>query len=136
LRRLLAALFLLFFTLAPDEADGVGREAFIHDQIPRQRKTLPGEDRAFHRGRASPDTRILNAHSRILFHVSTITAEVVSGRLGRRGQGAVSPFHGVGLERITLRGRINLVASQASKTGPAVGCRHRLHTFFAVRAPG
>ena len=54
LRRLLAALFLLFFTLAPHEADGVGGKAFIHDQNPLanpwQRKTLPGEDRAFHWG--------------------------------------------------------------------------------------
>ena len=50
LRRLLAALFLLFFTLAPHEAYGVGRKAFIHDQNLWQRKTLPGEDRAFHWG--------------------------------------------------------------------------------------
>jgi hypothetical protein len=46
LRRLLAALFLLLFALAPHEADSMGREAFIHDQILWQRKTLPGEDRA------------------------------------------------------------------------------------------
>ena len=47
LRRLLAVLFLLFFALAPHEADRVGREAFIHDQILWQRKTPPGEGRVF-----------------------------------------------------------------------------------------
>ena len=47
MRRLLAALLLLLLALAPHEADSMGREAFIHDQILWQRKTLPGEDRVF-----------------------------------------------------------------------------------------
>lgn len=62
LRRLLAALLvLLLLALTTHESDNVGRETFVHVQILWQRKTLPGEDRVFRWGRASPDTHRINA---------------------------------------------------------------------------
>jgi hypothetical protein len=93
-----------------------------------QRKTLPAEDRVFQRGERRLTLKFQMRHAAFCSRRAIQNLRLISCRLRGSGQGAGGPLYGVGLERI------NFIAQETLKPGPAIRCRDRLHAFCAMRA--